>query len=564
MYYFSNCDKMKEFEITEQSELTSFGYYTFYDCDALTELYVPKNVTELPGSNDGNIGFISKCEKLTTVTFAPDIQLTTIGETCFRECTALVNFVIPDTVTSIGENSIRQTGIVNSPFTPNSLCESMGDNAFYKCQSLVSFNFPKNITETQNCTANDGGMFDRCTALQTVIFATEGSKLQNIGGRTFYGCSSLDNVSLPEGVTSLGKYAFADCDGMTAIKLPNSLTTIDERVFQSCGSLAKVNFGAGLTNLTQSLIYMSYKLQYIYLPKTITSSAGSHALTSSDGTYANSVIFFNGTYEEALALKALVIANGAGNNQKINHDNFIEWNSDITDEQYVLMASENNANYLVYGYDTCEEFYGGIHDIPVDGDNKCCGICINCGAKEFFESPIHKDEWTFEGSYLTGFVATKACVYCEQTTETENVEALFISKGYSCTVVEGLISVVQGFDMNKPAIEKYQLLSGITLSYGVLATSTNKVADGNIDVINGAEGVTAVDFTGSNKSEFTRFEIKIADIPEENRSVGIYACAYVVATNDAAETTVYYISEDACTQSAIARTAAEILNENPI
>ena len=47
-----------------------------------------------------------------------------------------------------------------------------------------------------------------------------------IGSCSFYGCSGLTSVVIPNSVTEIGEQAFRECSGLTSIEIPNSVTEI--------------------------------------------------------------------------------------------------------------------------------------------------------------------------------------------------------------------------------------------------------------------------------------------------------------------------------------------------
>jgi hypothetical protein len=59
---------------------------------------------------------------------------------------------------------------------------------------------------------------------------------------TFYGCSSLTNVTIPNSVTSIGDYAFDGCSSLLNITIPNSITRIGWRTFGDCYNLKSMAF----------------------------------------------------------------------------------------------------------------------------------------------------------------------------------------------------------------------------------------------------------------------------------------------------------------------------------
>jgi hypothetical protein len=53
----------------------------------------------------------------------------------------------------------------------------------------------------------------------------------SISDRAFYGCSSLESITIPESVTSISDRAFCDCSSLTSITIPKSVTNIGKNAF---------------------------------------------------------------------------------------------------------------------------------------------------------------------------------------------------------------------------------------------------------------------------------------------------------------------------------------------
>ena len=51
---------------------------------------------------------------------------------------------------------------------------------------------------------------------------------------SFSGCSKLTNITLPEGITSLGEYCFQYCSSLTNITLPKGITSLGSGCFAYC------------------------------------------------------------------------------------------------------------------------------------------------------------------------------------------------------------------------------------------------------------------------------------------------------------------------------------------
>ena len=86
-----------------------------------------------------------------------------------------------------------------------------------------------------------------------VIPATiEGKTVTSIGEQTFYNCTSLTGITIPDSVTSIGRYAFSSCRSLTSITIPNSVTSIGESALMSCNRLTNITIGDSVTSIGSS------------------------------------------------------------------------------------------------------------------------------------------------------------------------------------------------------------------------------------------------------------------------------------------------------------------------
>ena len=69
---------------------------------------------------------------------------------------------------------------------------------------------------------------------ESVTYNGTSYPVTSIGDWTFYGCSGLTSVTIPNSVTSIGGSAFRDCSGLTSVTIPNSVTSIGNSAFQNC------------------------------------------------------------------------------------------------------------------------------------------------------------------------------------------------------------------------------------------------------------------------------------------------------------------------------------------
>ena len=117
------------------------------------------------------------------------------------------------------------------------------DGAFRDCTSLTSVTIPASVETLSVAVEDDGGVhhgsFGGCTSLRTADVAAKA-----VGPRAFFHCSSLETVTLREGVASLGKEALYDC-GLTSLTLPASLTAIEPGAVAKAPGLKGIETAAG-------------------------------------------------------------------------------------------------------------------------------------------------------------------------------------------------------------------------------------------------------------------------------------------------------------------------------
>ena len=75
----------------------------------------------------------------------------------------------------------------------------------------------------------------------------DGAKVVSIGNYAFNNCTSLESITIPEGVTKIGYGAFNGCKNLSEVVLPDSLITLDNYAFEYCTALTDITLPAGLT-----------------------------------------------------------------------------------------------------------------------------------------------------------------------------------------------------------------------------------------------------------------------------------------------------------------------------
>ena len=108
---------------------------------------------------------------------------------------------------------------------------SLWDYAFYGCSSLQTVTLGDSIGSLGN------KVFCQCTSLREIMIP---DSVKTIGEYCFSGCSSMKTAVIGDGVTTISNYAFQNCSSLPEISIPQTITTIGNYVFSGCSKLADV------------------------------------------------------------------------------------------------------------------------------------------------------------------------------------------------------------------------------------------------------------------------------------------------------------------------------------
>lgn len=297
---FQCCQDILDVYISKS--LTEISASTFFACDSLcaaTDLYIPYNVKTI-GANafnglinvkkvvielkdasgattDGNlteIGTKAFGNDILLTDFVLPLSLTTIGDEAFsgdddkKMGCGFTNVVIPKNVTSIGKEAYQYVKLTSVTFEcenlkkcgegifnlstlenvtfPDKMTE-IPDNLFYKAtfKTGTELEIPSAITRIgKNAFA---GTKDEVCNLVSIKFSTAGkSDVTEIGNGAFAYCTALDGFVITDKVTSIGNEAFLYDTALTEIKIPRNVTTLGERAFKDCTKLRSVTFEGGI------------------------------------------------------------------------------------------------------------------------------------------------------------------------------------------------------------------------------------------------------------------------------------------------------------------------------
>ena len=158
-------------------------------------------------------------------------QLTTIKEAKIPE-TVTYNGEIY-TVTSIGDEAFSNCKSLRSVVMPDSIIK-VGKNAFAGCNSLtyITSNGLKYLGS-----ANNPHLYLLDATTTEITFANINSNCKIIGAEALAGCSLLQTIQIPQGITNIGYKAFSGCTSLKSIQIPSSLIYLGDQAFNECTKL---------------------------------------------------------------------------------------------------------------------------------------------------------------------------------------------------------------------------------------------------------------------------------------------------------------------------------------
>ena len=185
--------------------VTSLGICVFKDCDDLIgSIQIPNTVTKIQSS-------------------------------VFENCSGIISFTIPESVTAIGKSAFTHTGWY----------DNQPDGFLYLSNCCLGY---KGEKPTGDLVIQNGTRliatyaFEECE-IGTLHFP---NSLRIIGRCTFSGCVFSGGLVIPEGVVVIERDAFRNCYGFTgSLVIPNSVISIGDAAFGSEGNLEFTSLSLG-------------------------------------------------------------------------------------------------------------------------------------------------------------------------------------------------------------------------------------------------------------------------------------------------------------------------------
>ncbi len=361
--------------VTLPERVTEIGEGAFSGVEGLKEVIIPGTVKVI---QKNAFSFNTEIEKVT-------IQdgVLSIGEKAFAYCTSLKEIVMPDSVVSMGNETFRGCSNLTTAKLSNNLT-NLSEWQFGNCGNLTTINIPTNITYIgsnefyycnkldnlqipASCTSIDSSAFLNCTNLYNLTI-DEANPIYEVEDGIIYrkDNSSLimlapmatkEEVTIREGIKSLGAAALSMCKSMITLNLPSSLSSIRGSTFESLTLLEKINFPNGnntymaedgylYTNGGKTLVYVVPTKTTINIKETV-ETIGNNAINGPkviEVIIPDNVTTINGSiFRSTTKLKKIEIGSGL----KTLSPNFKAWAGIPSGLE--LTIDEDNPYYKVEG-----------------------------------------------------------------------------------------------------------------------------------------------------------------------------------------------------------------------
>ncbi|MBQ8088403.1 MAG: leucine-rich repeat domain-containing protein [Clostridia bacterium] len=241
---FSGCRALRSARLPDS--ISAIGESAFLGCESLECVDFPSAINAI-----GAKAF-QGCFALREIVLPNAIQA--VSDWLCYGCRSLAKVILPNSARSIGEGAFSGCTVLSEIALPTCL-EEIGENAFSGCNALPAVTIPESVTRIAASgiprSWTQGGTL--YLAHRHMLVRAEVKRAYAVAEGTRYiadgalaGNADLTELSLPEGLTALGRAAAADCVCLRSVSIPDTLARMGEGAFRNCAKLETVALPANL------------------------------------------------------------------------------------------------------------------------------------------------------------------------------------------------------------------------------------------------------------------------------------------------------------------------------
>ena len=194
-----------------------------------------------------------------------DEGVETLGTQVFTSCSSLAKVSLPSTLKNLGNCISTEQGVSIGEFDVLDIKETSGidirvaDGGVFAAQNNMLYTVKNGVKDvliyvpktlsgeiviSNTISSIADKVFYQREKITSISFEgdlPEGTSLE-IGANTFYGCSELASITLPNGVAKIGEYAFQNCPKLASIVIPKTVNYIGGGAFLKNAALTTVTF----------------------------------------------------------------------------------------------------------------------------------------------------------------------------------------------------------------------------------------------------------------------------------------------------------------------------------
>ena len=218
---FEGCTALEYVYGTENIKVFKWGNDVFKNCTSLKHFVIPSSLSYY--YEDSN--WFQGC---TSLTLELQNGMTKICDNFLTGSTGIKEIVIPTSVTKIGMNSL--SNMKNTTIRAKGYVSSIGLNSLLKCKKL----YVRSGTELLNYCQRNRINYAIINSNPFVL----PSMITTISEEAFMGLP-VEEITLGNGVKSIGARAFANCKDLILLNLPSGVQ-IEEDAFDGCNQLTVI------------------------------------------------------------------------------------------------------------------------------------------------------------------------------------------------------------------------------------------------------------------------------------------------------------------------------------
>lgn len=189
-----------------------------------------------------------------------------IGNDVFSQNDYITEVVLPSSIKAISRGAFSNCPNLETVSANGAKLDYVGAGAFGSSHwannqnendyvqlnnALIESNIRQTVSVGSDIDIIADGAFSACSTLETVSFASD-SKIRSIPNGLFADCRSLQSITLPQTIETIGENAFYNCVALQSINIPDSVKTIQRSAFEKCKNLGNVTGGNNVTVCEQN------------------------------------------------------------------------------------------------------------------------------------------------------------------------------------------------------------------------------------------------------------------------------------------------------------------------